>query len=74
LRRAACQPKDVIDLEDVSPYALVLMAHLDIEDHAGSPMLSRMADFFTKAALRLADIGDSRDQAPARARKPRSGA
>jgi hypothetical protein len=69
---AACQPKGVIDLEDVSPYALVLMAHLDFEDHAGSPMLSRMADFFVKAALRLGEIADSRVQAPAGAQNPRS--
>ena len=53
---AICQPKSVIGSEDVSPYALKLIAYLGNGNAATAPMLHRMSTFFTKAALRLLQI------------------
>lgn len=53
---AACQPKTVVELEDVGPYALKLIAPLGSGDASTAPMLHRMSTFFTKAALRLLQI------------------
>jgi hypothetical protein len=52
----ACRPKNVVVLEDVSPYAVHLVLQLEKVDIATAPMLHRMTSFFTKAALRLAEI------------------
>lgn len=55
---AACQPNDVVETDDVSPYALKLVERLGERDAAAAPMLHRMSTFFSKAALRLAQIAD----------------
>jgi hypothetical protein len=52
----ACHPKDAVALEDVGPYALKLVVQLELVDVASAPMLHRMSTFFTRAALRLAEI------------------
>ena len=52
----ACRPKDILSLEDVSPYAVKLVLQLGDGDSVTAPMLARMSTFFTKAALRLAEI------------------
>jgi hypothetical protein len=51
-----CRPKDRLDVDDVNPYAIMLIWHLGIGDRATAPMLHRMSTFFTRAALRLAEI------------------
>lgn len=53
---AACQPKTVVEVEDVAPYALKLLVPLGKGDATTAPMLHRMSTFFTKAALRLTQI------------------
>ena len=53
----ACRPKDVIALEDVSPYAVKLVLELGDRDDTTARMMHRMSTFFTKAALRLVEIG-----------------
>jgi hypothetical protein len=58
----ACRPEDIIELEDVSPYALKLASELCAGDDPTAAMLHRMSTFFTKAAQRLAEIkASSRD-------------
>jgi hypothetical protein len=53
----ACRPREAVAVEDVSPYAVKLVLHqLGDKDSATAPMLVRMSAFFTKAALRLAEI------------------
>jgi hypothetical protein len=61
---ATCWPNDVIGLEDVSPYALKLIAAVGVGDRSTAPMLYKMSTFFTKAALRLAEIMGPRAQVP----------
>ena len=53
---AACQPKTVMELEDVEPYALQLATPLAKADPAAVPLLHRMSAFFTRAAQRLTQI------------------
>ena len=55
----ACRPKDVVVLEDVTPYAVKLVLQLVDGDSVTAPMLARMSTFFTKAALRLAEIREA---------------
>ena len=52
----ACRPKDIIAVEDVSPYAVRLVLQSGDGDSSTAPMLVRMSTFFTRAALRLAEI------------------
>jgi hypothetical protein len=53
---ASCQPKAAIAAEEVNYYALTLIRQSDIGDRSSAPLLHRMSTFFTKAALRLAQI------------------
>ena len=66
---AACQPNDVVETDDVSPYALKLVERLGERDAAAAPMLHRMSTFFSKAALRLAQIAALEAKAPGGADK-----
>lgn len=52
----ACRPRKALALEEVNPYAVGLALQLEAMDIATAPMLHRMSMFFTKAALRLAEI------------------
>jgi hypothetical protein len=53
----SCRPKPVIALEDVRPYAVKLVLELGNRDDTTARVMHRMSTFFTKAALRLAEIG-----------------
>jgi hypothetical protein len=53
---ASCVPARVVEVRDVSPYALRLIRQLGIGDRATDPVLHEVTTFFTKAALRLAQI------------------
>lgn len=63
---ATCQPQFAVETGDVSPYALKLVAWLGERDAGAAPMLHRMSTFFSKAALRLAQIAE---QAPDEGKK-----
>lgn len=52
-----CRPKDVIALEEVNPYAVKLVLELGDRDDTTARVMHRMSAFFTKAALRLAELG-----------------
>jgi hypothetical protein len=69
------RPAQHLEVGDVSPYALKLLMKMGVGDRATAPMLHRMSTFFTKAALRLADItAPSRHAPPGESHKrgPRS--
>jgi hypothetical protein len=53
---ASTRPKHAVKLQDVSPYALLLVMELAKPDHLGNGLLERMSTFFTKAAQRIAEI------------------
>ena len=53
---ASCTPKERIEVQDVSPYALSLIRQLGIGSRSSAPALHEVTTFFTKAALRLAMI------------------
>ena len=59
---SACQPKTVMELEDIEPYALQLATPLAKADPASVPMLHRMSAFFTRAAQRLGQIASAHAQ------------
>ncbi len=52
----SCRPKAVMDLADVNPYAVKLVLELGDRDSTTARTMHRMSTFFTKAALRLAEI------------------
>ncbi|MEP7069839.1 MAG: hypothetical protein ABI789_11380 [Usitatibacter sp.] len=56
---------------DVSPYALALIRQLGVGERATAPGLHRLTTFFTKAALRLAQISTQFAEVSAELRKSR---
>jgi hypothetical protein len=61
---ATCQPRRVIEANDISPYAVELSGRLDERDAGTAPMLHRMSTFFTKAQLRMAQIAQAQTAPP----------
>ena len=53
---ASCRPAGRIEVRDISPYALRLIRQLGIGERDSAPRLHEITAFFTKAALRLAQI------------------
>lgn len=51
-----CRPAELDVPEDVNRYAMNLIRHLGVGERATEPSLNRMSVFFTKAALRLAQV------------------
>ena len=54
-----CRPDDVIEAEAIAAYAIKLIAAVGVGDRMSAPTLYKMSTFFTKAALRLADVMDA---------------
>jgi hypothetical protein len=63
---APCRPAAPLDIGDISPCALKLIHQLDVGSRESTPVLHELTTFFTKAALRLAQI-DAESEAPVRA-------
>jgi hypothetical protein len=53
----SCKPDELLAVSDISPFALKLIRQLGIGNRASAPLLYELTTFFTKAALRLAQIG-----------------
>ena len=53
---STCRPHDDLGSQDVTPYALKLIQFVGVGDRATVPMLYRLSTFFTKAALRMAQV------------------
>jgi hypothetical protein len=53
---ASCRPPEDLQVRDISPYALKLIRQLGIGERDSAPRLHEITTFFTKAALRLAQI------------------
>ena len=53
---SSCRPEGTSTPESISPYANRLIAAVGVGNRAAAPALHRMSTFFTKAALRLADV------------------
>ena len=51
-----CRPTKIVDEDDISRYALILVQRSCAGDRMADRQLQRMASFFTRAALRLAQI------------------
>ena len=70
---AGCRPNATIDSDYVNAYALMLIRQLGIGDRVTAPMLYKMSTFFTRAALRLAEITDQGREIPLEQKRSRSG-
>ena len=68
----SCQPPEPIAVQDISPYALKLIRQLGIGNRASAPVLHEITTFFTKAALRLAQITTHIAEVTAEQRRSRS--
>lgn len=69
----SCQPVDSIKVEAIAPYAIKLIAALDVGNRSTAPMLYKMVTFFTKAALRLVDVMEVGGRRSPRKRDSNSG-
>ena len=56
---ASCQPKHGVEESEVKPYAARLLERLGERGESASPILRRMAEFFDKAAARLAQLAET---------------
>ena len=65
----SCAPPGTLAVCDISPYALKLIRQLGIGERDSAPRLHEITTFFTKSALRLAQIST---QAAAVAQEQRS--
>jgi hypothetical protein len=65
---AICLPQVIVEGDEVNTYALKLIRHLGVGDRASAPMLHRMSTFFTRAALRLAQMRAHMPEIPAKQR------
>jgi hypothetical protein len=70
---SSCRPCDVIEVEAIAPYAIRLIAALDLGTRSTAPLLYKMATFFTKAALRLVDVMEVDSRSLKRGRNSSSG-
>ena len=68
----SCVPQEHVAVQDISPYALKLIRQLGIGDRASAPVLHEITTFFTKAALRLAQITTQIAEVTAEQRRSRS--
>ncbi len=66
---ASCRPPVALEGRDINPYALKLIRQLGVGERSTVPRLHEITTFFTKAALRLAQIAT---QAAVVAREQRS--
>ena len=53
---ASCHPPTTITVDQVGPYAIKLIAEIGVGNRSTAPLLYAMSTFFTKAALRLAEL------------------
>lgn len=53
---ADCRPGKLVDAQDVSDYAYVLVRLSCADEHLTNPILLKLATFFTRASLRLSQI------------------
>ncbi len=53
---AASRPRPPLRTDDVNPYPLALIRQLGVGNRASAPALHALTIFFTKAALRLAQM------------------
>jgi hypothetical protein len=70
---ASCRPCENFAAGDVTRYALKLIGVLGVGDRATAPLLHRMSTFFTRAALRVAQLTAQAADVPSRARRSGSG-
>jgi hypothetical protein len=52
----SCKPNASFNPDSISAYAIRLIAAVGVGNRASAPMLYKLSTFFTKAALRLADV------------------
>lgn len=69
----SCRPNEPLEVRHISPYALTLIRQLGIGDRSTAPVLHEVTTFFTKAALRLAQITTQIAEVNAEQRRSRSG-
>ena len=69
---ASCRPPGNLQTNDISPYALKLIRQLGIGDRVTAPALHEITTFFTRAALRLAQISTQAAAVAAEQRRSRS--
>jgi hypothetical protein len=58
----SCRPNAIAESAEVNSYALKLIGHLGMGDRSTAPALHRMSIFFTRAALRLAQLTTPRGE------------
>lgn len=58
-----CRPAKLVDANDVTEYAFILVRRSCADDRMSDRELLRMATFFTRASLRLSQIQASADRA-----------
>ena len=68
-----CRPPAPLDAGEISPYALRLIRQMGVGDRASAPVLHEVTTFFTKAALRLAQITTQFAEVSNEERRSRSG-
>lgn len=51
-----CRPPHPLEAADIGPYAIRLIAEIGVGNRTTTPLLYAMSTFFTKAALRIAEI------------------
>lgn len=51
-----CQPPAVVEPDEIARYAIRLIAEVGVGNRTTKPMLYAMSTFFTKAALRVAEM------------------
>jgi hypothetical protein len=51
-----CKPPDAVEADDIGPYAIRLIAEVGVGNRTTTPLLYAMSTFFTKAALRIAEM------------------
>ncbi|HUP30327.1 MAG TPA: hypothetical protein VM122_09160 [Usitatibacter sp.] len=62
---ATCLPPDVVQPDLIGPYAIQLIAEIGVGNRTTAPLLYAMSTFFTKAALRVAELEEPRPPPPA---------
>ena len=68
----SCLPVTHIGVPEINPYALRLIRQLGVGNRASAPVLHELTTFFTKAALRLAQITTQIAEVTAEQRRSRS--
>jgi hypothetical protein len=68
----SCLPAAHIGVPEINPFALRLIRQLGVGNRANAPVLHELTTFFTKAALRLAQITTQIAEVTAEQRRRRS--